>query len=343
MLAPVVHVARACSPREPVWAADFGRRWEYICLILRTKGEKMTDATGNGPRRVPIHFKSREEFECRPNYVSTLECERGDLDYIVGKYGFSKAKQMKCGLNGCNNPHWHGFVIATKSGSETHCGRDCGKREFGVSWDDLHAEFERQEKAAARQTLVADLLRDRGELFEQALSLQAQLSDACDKIRMVYDELRKDDVLVRGFESAVANGGRISAEVKVDKSVGGASGQRGGSANLTTVGRILGADAARTYFRIGKTFDWSVVRPLRELAEKTIESMPDEKIEQTSSRFGKFREELVSAQHFIASARQFLSAANAAQFQTLRETLPARSRIDRIYSRLQALFEGQHS
>jgi hypothetical protein len=129
------------------------------------------------------------------------------------------------------------------------------------------------------------------------------------------------------------------AEVKVDKAVGAAPGQRSGNANLMTVGRILGTDAARAYFRIGKTFDWSVVRPLRDVTEKVVESMSEERIEQTSVRFGKFREEIVSAQSFIASARQFLSAENVIQFETLRETLPARSRIDRIYSRLPTLFE----
>jgi hypothetical protein len=295
-------------------------------------------------KRAPIHFASRQEFEVRPSYVPALRCASDDLDYIVGKYGFSKANPLKCGLNGCNREHWHGFVIATKSGIETHCGQDCGKREFKVSWDDIHADFQRQEKAEARKKLVDSVLQDRNELLSQAEGIQAKLSFACSKIRQVYDEIRKEPILSRSFESAVTNGGRILAAVKIDKDIGAGRGQRRQNANVTAVGRILGVESAAKYHVVGRLFDWGVVRPLRGINEKAIESMSQTRIEEAASQIRNLRTELILANEFLTSSRQFLSAENMEQMEKLKDTLPARARtarLDRIYARLPALLSAE--
>lgn len=301
----------------------------------------MTDVPGGRSNRAPIHFKEQGEFEARPNYSSTLLCSSDQLDYIVGKYGFSADKKLQCGLNGCNKWHWHGFVIATKEGAETHCGQDCGKREFKVSWDEIHAVFERQEKAETRRNLVTGLLEERNDLLRLALDRQQQLAEACAKVRAVYDELRKEGLLARQFENALASGGRILAEAQEDKKVAQALGQRGRGANLTTIGRILGRLAPEKYQSIGRTFEWSVVRPLQGLDEKSVESMSDDRIEDISKSINTYRLELSAAEQFLEASRHFLSLENLAEIEKLKLVLPARaktSRLERIFARLPAYF-----
>lgn len=303
----------------------------------------MSDAPQSGKRPVPIHFKSREEFESRPNYLPAVRCTSDGLDYIAGKYGFSADKKLQCGLNGCNSWHQHGFVIATKSGTETHCGQDCGRREFHVSWDEIHAEFERQAKADVRKQLVSKLLEDRNELLKRALSMQSEIAGACSKVRAIYDELRKEPLLAKEFENALANDGRILTELEVDARVAQAFGQRGRNANLTTVGRILGRVAPAKYRSIAATFERSVVQPLVDLGEKSVDTMSDERIEQSVRTIEALRLELGVADQFLTSSRQFLSPKNFAEIEKLKLVLPSRartSRLDRIFGRLPAFFNA---
>jgi hypothetical protein len=301
----------------------------------------MTEDSCRPSRRAPIHFSSREEFEARPNYVAALRCASGDLDHIVGKYGFSSQKKLQCGLNGCNKWHWHGFVIATKSGPETHCGQDCGKREFGVSWDELHADFQRQERVVARTKLVSDLLRDRNELLRVAQDMQGQLLEGCSKVGAVFEELKKEPLLVRQLKSVLTDGGRILAEVKVDADIGAAPGQRGSNANVTTIGRIQGRVAAEKYESIGRRFEFGVIHLLLDLNEESIEALTDEQIAQMAINVQSIRIETTLAAEFIDAARQFLSPKNFIEIEKLKEVLPSRaktSRLERIFARLPALF-----
>lgn len=46
-----------------------------------------------------IAFKTKNEFQERPNYQANLSCKADELDYIVGKYHFSKEDAFQCGLN----------------------------------------------------------------------------------------------------------------------------------------------------------------------------------------------------------------------------------------------------
>ncbi|NHV25855.1 hypothetical protein [Burkholderia sp. D-99] len=300
----------------------------------------MNESSGNQPTRKPIHFSSRDEFEVRPNYVAALRCVHDDLDYIVGKYGFSKDKQLQCGLNGCNHWHQHGFIVATKSGLETHCGQDCGQREFGVVWDELTAEFERQTKAETRRKLIEDMLKDRDELLSHAREMQTRLSGACRQIRVVLDEVAKESAFSSALDRVLMDGGRIMVAVKIDKGIGAAPGQRGANANIATIGVVRGVDAVAKCQTVGSSFEWQVVRPLLSLTADSVEAMSDKEIATSVIKMRDFRTELQAANAFLASAAQFLSIDNLTAFERLKETLPSRartSRLERIFARLPTL------
>ncbi|MCX4159636.1 MULTISPECIES: hypothetical protein [Paraburkholderia] len=291
--------------------------------------------------RTPIHFASKEEFEGRPNYVKALRCESDSLDYIVGKYGFGKDKIVQCGLNGCNQWHRLGFVIATKSGEETNCGKDCGRREFKVSWDDIHAAFERREIEKARRDLADAFLRDRSAILQDALVMQTNLSSACVSIKTIMAEMRKDSALEQAFSRVAANDGRIQIAATVDKDVGFAFGQRGENANIDTIGTIRGIHAAEQYDRVGGLFDWQVVRPLKEMSSADISLLTDEELERSSKTLQTLREGVLGARAFLEASGHFLAQSNLAEIKKLKETIPRRyrtGRLDRVIGRLDALF-----
>jgi hypothetical protein len=298
----------------------------------------MSDSPKDKPRRTPIRFKTREEFTSRPNYVDSLVCAPDDLDYFVGKYEFTEPVKFECHLNGCKRPHWHGFVIATKDGRETHCGRDCGKREFGVPWENLEADFIREEKADIQRQLVTSTLVERAVRLREALEIQAELSIACAAVKNIVDEINKDPAIARALNNAIASGGRILSKAKVDRAVASASGQKSARANLVSIGSIRGGRCVADYSQAGKSFQWKVVSFLEKLDDASVRLLEAKELEAVAKKLQESRETDRLMREFLEQANLFVSRENLDEILKLQQVLPQSLRISRIFSRLPSLF-----
>lgn len=51
--------------------------------------------------------------------------------------------KIHCGLSNCHTQHAKGYIVATKDGRVTNIGKDCGRKYFGVDFDKLSAQFDR--------------------------------------------------------------------------------------------------------------------------------------------------------------------------------------------------------
>jgi hypothetical protein len=165
----------------------------------------------------PIQFESVEQYQARPNYLSAISCASDHLDRIVGKYVFDEPRKVRCGLNGCNYEHWHGYVIRLKDGRETNIGQDCGKREFKVSFEEVEARYERAVDAAARANAIKTALAERVELLAEAQRLEKLLGQAVSQVDLVMGQLKREPLLLRAFEDAARNGGAVQAAQAVDR------------------------------------------------------------------------------------------------------------------------------
>ncbi|CAN0620491.1 conserved protein of unknown function [Burkholderia multivorans] len=278
----------------------------------------------------PIRFKNREEFSSRPNYYAELRCNQDDLDYIVGKYEFSEKEFLRCGLNGCNTKHWHGFVISTKSAKETHCGKDCGEREFGIRWNELEAEFNRQDKIETQRKLVSEFIENRTQLVKEATELGRQVEAACARITTILAELDRDSFIRRAFDNAIATDGRILTEIKSDSEISAATGHKKGRANLQVAGTIKGHLAVQRYDSTRKLIMWWVIKPLQEIDESSILSMTEKKLQEAMSNLKQYHQRITEAREFLAASSQFLSPTNAQEFKKLRDVLPGRAKVNRV-------------
>lgn len=81
-----------------------------------------------------IDYGATLDFQLRERYEPTLVATQEELDLAFGKYTRPAPKPdwIACGLNGCDEPHRYGWVIRLIDGRETHCGPDCGERQFGA-------------------------------------------------------------------------------------------------------------------------------------------------------------------------------------------------------------------
>ncbi|VVE07132.1 V-type ATPase 116kDa subunit family protein [Pandoraea sputorum] len=286
-------------------------------------------------------FKTADEFMKRENYVPDLRCGGDELDKIVGKYAFSEQHRLQCGLNGCRRWHWHGYVIQTKDGREGHCGQDCGKREFGVSFDEIEATFQREEAAAARRTVIQEMLSVRGELLAAATTLYSTAATSRSKIEEVLTEVAKDGALMIAMQSCLRNEGRIQVAATVDKDMRRAMGTVDRRADIETIGVIAGGEALTMRDTVVRELDFRVLRELKGLGQIQLDAMSEKDLQEQSLRLREMRDTLQKAQQFVDAASQFFARRNLEEFSKLREILSQRdrtARVERILTRLPDIF-----
>lgn len=85
--------------------------------------------------------ESWTEIEGRPGFTKDLDPREHSLKAIIGRYAFKD--EISCGLSTCHQPHGKGYIVATSDGRETNIGKDCGKRYFGVDFETLSRQFDR--------------------------------------------------------------------------------------------------------------------------------------------------------------------------------------------------------
>ncbi len=88
-----------------------------------------------------VQIDSWTDIETRPGFVKDLDPTAHKLKSIIGRYVFSD--RIRCGLSNCHTPHAKGYIVVTEDGHETNIGKDCGKTYFGVDFEILSGQFER--------------------------------------------------------------------------------------------------------------------------------------------------------------------------------------------------------
>lgn len=158
-----------------------------------------------------ISVENWEDIESRPGFSTDLNPSDHQLDSIIGRYLFKE--KIKCGLSNCHTPHAKGYIVATKDGQSTNIGKDCGKKYFGVDFEDLSKKFDRD--------ITEKENRDRLFSFSfQIEELEGTISDLRKKERgadWVNKKTRplvsagKDcpEVIVRRISSMIKNGTNI--------------------------------------------------------------------------------------------------------------------------------------
>lgn len=286
--------------------------------------------------RSPIQFQNAEEFQSRPNYLSELSCSSTELDYIVGKYGFSREKSLKCGLNGCHTTHWHGFVIATKLGQETHCGKVCGAKAFGVTWDEVEATFQRKEAERDRSVALLKIKEDGTAILQRCIQLIEKCEPLESAVRAVLQELSRETALLRAFENIVKNGGRIMGEA--EQSAFMRDGTGSGKRDLVLLATVEGTNSIGSSKDTVRSLKFHVEMPVKDLISQPQESLSAKQIEAHLKTLADVNSTFARAEAFAKNAERFLILGNLDKLELLLPQLPKRSRTDRARAILRRLY-----
>lgn len=107
-----------------------------------------------------------------PGFVVDVNPKTVKLEEIIGNY--NELEFVVCGLSSCHRKHGKGYLVRIADGSITNIGKDCGKTHFGVDFESMRRNFdrdiqnkERRENLKAFQHLIPDYRENVTELRTQ--------------------------------------------------------------------------------------------------------------------------------------------------------------------------------
>lgn len=92
------------------------------------------------------------DIEKREQFVNRLSNTEHKLSHIFGYYELKE--EIHCALSSCNQPHGKGYLVATETGLETNIGHRCGKRIFGVDFENHANEFDKYRENEERKLSI---------------------------------------------------------------------------------------------------------------------------------------------------------------------------------------------
>ncbi len=71
------------------------------------------------------------------------------LETIIGNY--TESDFVRCGLSNCHTKHGKGYLVKVEDGTVTNIGKDCGKTHFGVDFEAMRQNFDRDIQTKERR------------------------------------------------------------------------------------------------------------------------------------------------------------------------------------------------
>lgn len=262
----------------------------------------------------PIRFLYKSEILERPNYFNELAVDSSGLSHIVGIFQLEEKDAFMCGLNGCGQKHWHGLVISTKCGRETHCGLDCGKREFPEDFEAKRALFTNALRIHESRETISNLKKASAELVSSLTMIQTKIDQLYPYLKGIRDAIRRCDAAERAFNRAAKHDGVIMAPVElteIQREISG--GQR---FTMQSIGRVAGISAISDYAKIASEVDTAIAN-LKEVGSLDVSTITPRKIKYYVQLNNDIPTKRQRALNFLKSTRLLLDSDNRANIEKL--------------------------
>lgn len=99
-----------------------------------------------------IKIDSWQDVMTLPGYVAEINPKTVELDSVIGKY--REPEYRICGLSNCHTKHYRGYLITTKKGDVANIGVNCGATHFGVDFETMSRQFDRDYQNQERRELI---------------------------------------------------------------------------------------------------------------------------------------------------------------------------------------------
>lgn len=278
-----------------------------------------------------IALNSPEDWEWRPNFVPDLTAPSDGMDRIIGKYDLKRPPpgspagtgMVSCGLNNCHRKHFVGFLVLMKDGRETIIGQDCGERETGNQWKEIHAVFRAEQRLHDLRQAIQNIQDSRVSLLARAKALLEPAARAHESVSKVRAELHKFQGFWGHIHTVARMDGRVMGRVEDD----GESKRSTGKEAIEVKARIsecslLLEDTSAHH----RALRFKVVHWLETDLEPAIEAARDDlkALAAVTKQSSELEGHIQEAEAFIARSEIFLQQGNLAGLSAIEEYMLAK-------------------
>lgn len=258
--------------------------------------------------------------------------------HIIGDYEFTSAEALTCGLSTCHREHWHGFVVATRDGFETHIGRDCAKRHCGLNWGELQSQFRKETDDRDRRLWLEKTVGERDTMLSDAAALFKDVEAITQKVDAVLNRLAKEQDILRAFRDAQKVGGAIRVEREIDKeTVERLDLKPNQRHRMDTVGTLAAIEVTIPVRgsstlpgkRIMLDLKNDAIPVLQTLTHDNLRNLSERKRKEKSTEVQRAQDTIGGAKRHLVTAARFLEPANLAAIGKIEVAKP-NSRTERI-------------
>jgi hypothetical protein len=272
-----------------------------------------------------IPVESWEQICERAGFTNSLDPAEHELKAILGSYTFPA--KVPCGLSNCQTPHFRGYIVATKDGRETNIGNHCGKKFFGVDFEEMAAKYDRDLLERQNRERVWAFVSQRAEAVATRIN---ELRGGTFGGDWVYKTIRP---LVEGLQIVPGKVVRKLAEMaktgqttltqereaneqelaELDRGAG----RRVRRPHIISVpiAQVAGLDALASDFDIKRLLVIELAEPLRELKATSIDSLDFESLKRWSRWVSEVDGKLERAAASIEKGRRLLTVKNLTPFR----------------------------
>lgn len=266
-----------------------------------------------------VRLKSWEEVFERKFFKQDVNPKEVKLKSILGDYDFGT--EDRCGLSSCKTKHKKGFLVQCEGFIETNIGHKCGKRYFGVDFEEQRANFTKDINArrfreqivnaiskipTIRQT-IGEMLTNDGKLaFSLLRDLERYTFKGVAKVRLQKRSVLGDTKLIDSKQAT-------ERDIHTQEAISGRKLSDKEKENLTTqevIGHIAGIRAFSSFRQIKEVLILELPQLLKDLAQVETEKLHYDQLKTWSLRVGGIDKKLQNIQDIIDDCLRFSTDSN---------------------------------
>ena len=270
-----------------------------------------------------VRVESWDDIVGRPGFNGNLDPAEHVLSGIIGQYAF--ADRIRCGLSDCHTPHGRGYLVVTKSGVETNIGKDCGKNYFGVDFETMATQFDRDMRDKQARERLWDFTFKLDELKQRIKALRTGERGA----DWVYKNSRPlvesgkgvPGVVIRRIAGLLKTGDnaltteREPTEREID--LARVQGGRPPRVIVEKVADIRGLEALQSQNDLRQILVVDLEEGIKEFEPLNVDKMNSAELSRWSKWVGSIEQKLDNASAAISSGQALLTPANLRPFTIL--------------------------
>lgn len=270
--------------------------------------------------------KCWEDVESLAGYVKDIDPNQVKLKAVIGKY--REPELRVCGLSSCHTKHFRGYLVSTTDGRVTNIGVDCGKKHFGVDFDTMSRQLDRDWQNQMHRETIASA-QNRIENWEQECSLLLNGEYGGTWLSKQFRALMNRDKglpqsITKTITDLIKTGNNVLFKERIatkqEKEIFKETGQKISEVVREEVGSLKGLSGLGKIEELRNLLPKDLEPNLKVLANIDVNNVDEKELRYWSKWSGDVESKLLSATSIIDDARQFFSKENISLLAEISET-----------------------